>query len=532
MGDSAEGDDVMDIFFPKSQGVFMPRLHQILLSVIFMVNTIPGAVRSMTTMSTTIPGKSSISNMSKSPAGGGKVVLHWFRHGDLRLHDNPALVFSSQRQNTDHVVPVFCFDRNVFGSAARTPTGSLKCGPKRAQFVQQSVADLRANLQTQLKSELLLAHGEPAAIFDRILGQFKGRQVDIVVQEEVLKEERDAVTSVRTMLKKHCSKGTVHTIWGSTMYDRADLPYADDLHDMPDVFTPFRNKVEKHSTIRNPLPIPATFSFPAEDVANIQDMISFMPSLADLGYESDDVEEAECCDERGVMAFHGGESAALKRLKEYIWDKDLLKGYFDTRNGMIGADYSTKLSPWLAHGCVSPRVIAFECKKYETQRVANKSTYWVVFELLWRDYCKFFALKYGDKLFYPGGTVGSDKKWPSYAKNFEAWKEGRTGYPLVDANMRELKATGFMSNRGRQNVASFLALDCNNDWRAGGDWFETNLLDYDVYSNWVVSIDLSSCVFARQKLISRVLKTELVCRCWHDGRTRKPLQHCQAKQRL
>jgi deoxyribodipyrimidine photo-lyase len=112
-----------------------------------------------------------------------------------------------------------------------------------------------------------------------------------------------------------------------------------------------------------------------------------------------------------------------------------------------------------------------ECHKYEQERVANKSTYWLIFELLWRDYCKFFSLKHGNCVFYPGGTVGKDYKWNAYDKNFQAWTEGKTGYPLVDANMRELKATGFMSNRGRQNVASYLAIDLNYDWRYGGDWF-------------------------------------------------------------
>ena len=189
-------------------------------------------------------------------------------------------------------------------------------------------------------------------------------------------------------------------------------------------------------------------------------------------------------DPRGVMEFNGGETAALDRVKDYIWEKDLLKVYFDTRNGMIGANYSTKFAPWLAHGCVSPRYIAKECRRYEEERVANKSTYWVVFELLWRDFFKFFALKHGNAIFFPEGTAGMDKKWGHYEKSIEAWKEGRTGYPLVDANMRELAATGFMSNRGRQNVASFFAIDMNQDWRYGADYFESTLMDYDVHSNW------------------------------------------------
>lgn len=77
---------------------------------------------------------------------------------------------------------------------------------------------------------------------------------------------------------------------------------------------------------------------------------------------------------------------ALQRLQYYLWDTDLVADYFNTRNGMLGGDYSTKFSPWLAHGCISARRIAFEISKYESQRQKNKSTYWIVFELLWRDY--------------------------------------------------------------------------------------------------------------------------------------------------
>lgn len=116
--------------------------------------------------------------------------------------------------------------------------------------------------------------------------------------------------------------------------------------------------------------------------------------------------------------------------------------------------------------------------------MANKSTYWLVFELLWRDFFKFFALKHGNSIFFAGGTVGSHKGWKHYEKNVQAWKEGKTGFPLVDANMRELAASGFMSNRGRQNVCSFLALELNQDWRYGAEYFENILIDHDVYSNW------------------------------------------------
>ena len=112
--------------------------------------------------------------------------------------------------------------------------------------------------------------------------------------------------------------------------------------------------------------------------------------------------------------------------------------------------------------------------------------------LLWRDFFKFSAIKHGRRLFYLNGympltakaAAGYDVKWSTDRAVFDKWCRGETGYPLVDANMRELNETGWMSNRGRQNVASFLALDLGIDWRYGAEYFETLLMDYDTPSNW------------------------------------------------
>jgi hypothetical protein len=171
-------------------------------------------------------------------------------------------------------------------------------------------------------------------------------------------------------------------------------------------------------------------------------------------------------------------------VKHYLWDADRLGIYFETRNGMIGADYSSKFSPWLAHGCLSPRFIHAEVQRYEKERVANKSTYWLIFELIWRDFFKFFCLKHGNAVFQLGGTADKHWQWEGEGEAFERWRDGETGQPLVDANMRELKLTGFMSNRGRQNVASFLTQNLNVDWRLGAAYFEEALIDHDVTANW------------------------------------------------
>ena len=113
-------------------------------------------------------------------------------------------------------------------------------------------------------------------------------------------------------------------------------------------------------------------------------------------------EAAVAPDPRGVLPFRGGESVALQRMRHYIWDADCLGSYFETRNGMLGADYSSKFAPWLAHGCLSPRQVAHECAQYEKKRVQNKSTYWMVFELIWRDYFRFYCQKHGRALFMEG----------------------------------------------------------------------------------------------------------------------------------
>jgi deoxyribodipyrimidine photo-lyase len=454
--------------------------------------------------------------MSTSTNQNRRFILHWFRHGDLRAHDNPALLHGTSLLATtfgspshrDVILPIFCFDTKIFGNQAYTSTAkTIKCGPRRAKFIIESVLELRNQLQAKCRSQLLVACGDPSQVLrhvvDYIHNHYKTGNIRIICQEEVASEEKRVVKDVKAMLRQYFPQSSdklLLEIWGSTMFDRHDLPYdREALNHLPNAFDAFRATVERKAKIKKPLPIPKFLPFPNDwptKLPNGEDTIDgnpnmfastvFMPTLTELGYTDEQIQETEQHDPRGVMVFQGGETAGLARVQQYIWEQDLLKNYFIVRDGMIGADYSTKFSPWLAHGCVSPRHVVAECSRYESEREKNYSTYRVVFELLWRDYCKFFALKQKEKIFRRDGILKEKSSWSAHKPSFEAWKEGRTGFPLVDANMREMKATGFMSNRGRQNVASFLALDLQYDWRYGGDWFESNLIDYDVYSNWVV----------------------------------------------
>jgi len=186
-----------------------------------------------------------------------------------------------------------------------------------------------------------------------------------------------------------------------------------------------------------------------------------------------------------VVTYGGGEPEARRRMHDYICTCDALRTYKETRNGLLGANYSSKFSPALAVGTLSPRTIYHEVKRYEADRIANDSTYWLVFELLWRDYFQFVMQKFGSHVFHSRGLRPAPVVWRRDSVLFEQWRLGHTGVPFVDANMRELLHTGFMSNRGRQNVASYLTKDLHLDWRWGAAWFESQLIDYDVCSNWL-----------------------------------------------
>jgi deoxyribodipyrimidine photo-lyase len=387
-------------------------------------------------------------------------ILIWYRH-DLRLHDHEPL--HRALQITPHVMPLYCFDPRQFG---QTQFGFPKTGAFRTQFLLDSVANLRASWQ-QRGSNLLVRQGQPEVLIPAVVQQF---QVTAVYgYGEVTAEELAVETQLQLALKT--LDVSLKLFWGQTLYHRDDLPFA--IRQLPEVFTQFRQRVETSTAVNSCWPTPQTLPALPKDGA-----AGSLPTLADLGGSPPPA------DNRAVLRFQGGETAGQDRLQAYFWQGDRLRTYKATRNGMLGADYSSKFSPWLALGCLSPRYIYEQVSAYETTRVKNDSTYWLIFELLWRDYFRLIAAKHGHKIFRASGLQGISIPWQQDWQRFDLWRQGMTGFPLVDANMRELASTGFMSNRGRQNVASFLTKNLGIDWRMGAEWFESQLIDYDVCSNW------------------------------------------------
>ncbi|MDX1637637.1 MAG: DASH family cryptochrome [Balneolaceae bacterium] len=382
-------------------------------------------------------------------------ALVWFQN-DLRLHDNEAL---HRAASCHELIPVYIIDPHWFGE---TSFGFHKTGPHRARFLLESIRQLRENLKS-LGSDLVIRRGGTAEVLKEMVVRYR---VDTVFAHgEVAPEEAAIERQVEQALPVKVSFTR-----DNSLYHPEDIPF--ETGGIPMVFTDFRKKLEAASTIRPCHPTPE--KLPGHGVKDT----GSIPDPGEL------VEAPANRDRRAVLQFRGGEEAALERLREYIWERDRLKSYKWTRNGLLGADYSSKFSPWLANGCLSARRIYREVKQYEEERKRNVSTYWMIFELIWRDFFRFSARKWGSDYFRPGGIQHRRRSWRRDQIYFTRWAEGTTGIPFIDANMRELNATGYMSNRGRQNVASFLSQNLNIDWRMGAEFFESVLIDYDVYSNY------------------------------------------------
>ncbi|WP_339921400.1 DASH family cryptochrome [uncultured Flavobacterium sp.] len=388
-----------------------------------------------------------------------KTAIVWFKT-DLRLYDNEALIKAIAQ--SEEIIPVYCFDDAHFES---TKYGFKKTGNYRAQFLLESLQDLDNNLR-KMGSGLVILKGKPEVEIPKIAEEY--RALKVFAKREVAFEEKQTEKLVQTALfKLRCELETFST---STLYHAEDLPFA--IKDIPDVFTTFRKKTELDATVRAVFKAPIRIASP-----EIPEII--LPTLKELGLRFSSI------DSRAAIQFKGGETEAMKRMNHYFFESKSLSVYKETRNGMVGADYSSKFSAWLAMGCISPRAIYHEIKKYENENEANESTYWLVFELLWRDFFRFMFKKYQTKFFLYSG-IQSDKV-NSKALNkklVSQWVKGTTPSDFINANMIELKQTGFMSNRGRQNVASYFCNELNMDWRIGAAYFESQLIDYDVCSNW------------------------------------------------
>ena len=384
--------------------------------------------------------------------------LVWFRN-DLRTQDNNSLFQACQ--NSGRTIAVYCFDPRQF---EETKYGFKKTEKFRAKFLVETIKDLRINLE-KLHISLFIFLEKPETAIPKLVTLHNIK--DIFTQREWTSEE-DCVTDAVKKATQGCS---FTETYDQFLFHPHDIPF-ESFGQIPETFTEFRLKCEQRSKINNTLNIDA---LPRE---NLVSTFQTLPEMEDLGFQWFTTHE------NTAFPFSGGESQAAKRLNNYFYETRRLSQYKTTRNGLIGENYSSKLSPWLANGSISARTIYWEIQNYEKEVCKNEDSYWMVFELIWRDYFKYISLKHGTKIFYVNGISTKKYDWKTDSKAFQELSLGRTNEPFVNANMIELLKTGFMSNRGRQNVASFWAKERRQDWRIAAAYFESMLIDYDVHSNY------------------------------------------------
>ena len=382
--------------------------------------------------------------------------LYWFRH-DLRLTDMPALTaLNNVASEITFVLSPLSHDyhwlTNENESDALVQT--LSTGIAQRDFHDQCIEDLRHQL-TLLGHTLITLQSNPVEEIKTLVTQLNITHIGCA-EYAGANERRDL-----QQLKSALPNVTFFTQQAGLLFDHSDLPF--EVNDIPLSFSKFRRVIEKHCKPRLPSPY---FSQINNDLGGELEYLIAPPS----------------------QQFFGGEYAAKQQVDYYFMQSQLVANYKQTRNGLSGWDYSSKLSAWLATGCLSPRWVYKELVKFEQQYGANESTYWLYFELLWREYFHWLHCAYPNEWFRFTGIQGRQPSTHFNQASFTRWCKGETGYAIVDACMRQLNATGYMSNRGRQLVASCFVHELDLDWRYGAAYFEAKLIDYDVasnYGNWL-----------------------------------------------
>lgn len=353
------------------------------------------------------------SNTVLTPAdvGRGLGMAHEFHVGRAQRLRDNPRLLAACSEH-EFLLPVYDFD----------PT--LNMGSHRAAFLLGSLAALQHDLRT-CGSDLLFRVQPPAADVQHLYQQ------------------------------------------SETLYDVQDLPTT--LERLPWVFTSFRRDLEKSATRwRDPIPAPSAFP-PLPPGVSCPDV----PTAAELGAVPSEA------DTRSAFPFHlpefaPSQAAALAHLRQYL-ETRRVDSYKATRNGLVGTEFSSKFSPWLALGIISARTVAQAIREYEQEHGANDGTYWLWFELVWRDFFAFRAMT--EK------SVALNSEPLTTNASFTAWCQGATGNRFVDAAMTELDCTGWMSNRMRQIAASYLIYELHCPWQWGEWWFARHLVDYDPASN-------------------------------------------------
>lgn len=382
----------------------------------------------------------------------GTIGLYHMRN-DLRLDDNAVLLRAAQE--VDKLIIVYCVDPSWFNPVNFQ---SRAMGLQRWRFLRKTLKDLDNNLQAY-KQNLQVIYQSSVNALTKLIVDFDVTHV-YRSKNAGFNENQEWLVLQDLFTHIHFAELDTHTL-----YTQTQLPF--ELSQLSFSFTKFRKLIEKTASTEA---LGKPLSLPPSPISR-SDWDKQLPTIVEASETS------------FISTFTGGERAASQHIKHYF-NSSLPSSYKNVRNSLDGWENSTKLSPWLANGSLSPRRVLSMLDEYECSTESNESTYWIYFELLWREYFQWYSHAHGSRLFHFRGLQSHSPLTSFYPERFKRWCTGSTPYPLVNACMKQLNATGYMSNRGRQIVASCLINELSLDWRYGAAYFEQQLIDYDVSVNW------------------------------------------------
>jgi len=353
-----------------------------------------------------------------------KISIFWFRR-DLRLDDNHGLYEALKGQFP--VLSIFIFDENI--------TDELDESDSRITFIYDQLSKLSANLKNN-HSSLYCKKGTPENVWISILDEFNVQEVYINEDYEPYAINRDEIINKLLLTKGIEMKAFKDQVIfaKNDVLKNDDSPYT--------IFTPYKNKwitkLACNETILN---------HTGKNESNFAKMDFNFPSLKELGFKR-------------------------SSLKVHAFDIDHLENYNEVRN-FPALNQTSFLSPHLRFGTVSIR-------KVVKQTASNQA---FLSELIWREFFMQIIYHFKEVVHSNFKRKYDHIEWRNNSAEFESWKNGKTGFPLVDAGMRELNATGYIHNRVRMVVAGFLCKHLLIDWRWGEAYFAKKLLDYELSSN-------------------------------------------------
>jgi deoxyribodipyrimidine photo-lyase len=399
--------------------------------------------------------------MNESP------VIIWFRQ-DLRTADNPAFTTALTRKQI--IIPLYIYSAD---------DSKWSPGSGSRWWLQQTLHKLDISLRT-LGSRLIVRLGEADSVLEQVANEVKAKRVFYNRRYDP-QGIREQTTVEQNLIRKGIA---LESFNGSLLYEpeliknRKGEPFK--------VFTPFWNACRESMAPATPLPAPKSLPSPAS-----------WPSSERIRFDEDEMDTMNW-----KAHWAPGEDASKKLLRTFASKR---VGNYKTDRDRPDIAGTSRLSPYLHFGEISPRQIWTRIQKFASgkDRVADKenaSSY--LRQLGWREFANYLLYHYPDTMDKPLRNKFANFPWKNNAKMFNAWREGRTGYPLVDAGMRELAQTGWMHNRVRMIAASFLVKHLLIPWQRGAEWFWDRLVDADAANNtlgwqWVAGCGADAAPFFR-----------------------------------